>query len=95
MNTNPGLELRGRRGHTPEVKAWKRRAPSDSEDLEHLNQRLRHTSNLRELLKTKEDWKRLAQSDDEKGDEDVSFVQRMRLSMSGKFVRSDSYSIVP
>jgi len=37
MNTNAGLELRGRGGHTPEVKARKRGAPSDSDDLERLN----------------------------------------------------------
>ena len=95
MNTNAGLELRGRGGHTPEVKARKRGAPSDSEDLERLNKRLRHTSNFRQLLKAKEDRKRLAQFDDEKGDEDASFVKRMRLSMSGEFGRSDGDSIVP
>jgi len=66
MNTNPGLELRGHGGHTPEVKARKRGAPSDAEDLEHLNKRLRHTSNFRELLKAEEDRKRLAQFNYEK-----------------------------
>jgi len=47
------------------------------------------------LLKAKEDRKRLAQFDDEKGDEDASFVKGMRLSMSGEFGRSDGDSIVP
>ena len=95
MNTNVGLELSDRRGHTAEVKAQKGGAPSDSEDLELLNKRLRHTSNFRKLLKAKEDRKRLAQFDDEKGDEDASFVRRMRLSMSGEFGRSDADSNVP
>jgi len=49
MNSNAGLELRGRGGHTPEVKAPKRGAPSDSEDLERLNRTLRHTSNFRQF----------------------------------------------
>ena len=95
MNTNAWLELRGRRGHTPEVKARKRGAPSDWEDLDRLNKRLRHTSHFRELLKAKEDRKRLAQFDDEKGDEDASFIKRMCLCMSGEFARSDGDSIVP
>ena len=73
MNTNVGLELRGRRGHTPEVKARKRGAPSHSEDLEHLNKRLGPTSNYRQLLKTKEHGNLLAQFCDEKGDVDASF----------------------
>ena len=80
MNTHPGLELRGRRGHTPDVKVRKRRAPSESEDLEHLTKKLRHTSNFRELLKVNEDRKRLAQFDVEKGDEDGSLGKRMRLN---------------
>jgi len=95
MNTNAGLELSGPGGYTPEVKAWKRGAPSDSEDLEHLNKRLRHTSNFRERLKAKEDLKRLAQFNDEKADEDASFVKRMSLSMSREFGRCDRDSIVP
>jgi len=95
MNTNAGLELRGRGGHTPEVKARKRGPPSDSEDLEHLNKRLRHSLNFCEVLKAKEDRKRLAQFDDEKGDEDASFIKRMCLCMSGEFARSDGDSIVP
>ena len=95
MNTNAGLELRGRGGHTLEVKARKRGAPSDSEDLERLNKRLRHTSNFRELLKAKEDRKCLAQLNDEKGDGHASFVKRMHLSMSGKFCPSDGDSLVP
>jgi len=74
MNTHPWLGLRGRRGHTREVKGRKRGAPSDSEDLEHLNRRIRHTSNFRQLLKAKEVWKRLAQFDNEKGEKDASFV---------------------
>ena len=89
------MELRGRRGHTPEVKGQKRGAPSDWEDLDHLNKRLRHTSNVRELLKAREDQKRLAQCDDEKGDEDATFVMRMDMSMSGEFGQSDGDSIVP
>jgi len=95
MNTNPGLGQRGPAGHTPEVKAWKPEAPSDSEDLEHLNKRMRHTSNLCEWLRAKEDRKRLAQFDHDKGDEDASFFKRMRLSISREFGRSDPDSIVP
>jgi len=95
MNTNPGLELRGRGGHTREVKAQKCSPPSDWEDLQHLNKGLRHTSNFRELLKAKEARKRLAQFDDEKGAEDASIVKRMGLSMSGEFGRSDGDSVVP
>jgi len=95
MNTNAGLALRGRGGHTPEVKARKSRAPSDSEDLEHLNKRLLHTSNIPALLKAKEDRKCLAQLDHEKGDEDASFVKRMLLSMSDEFGRSGGDLIVP
>jgi len=95
MNTNAGLELRGRAGHTPEVKARKRGAPSNSEDLEHLNKRLRHTSNFRELLNAKDDRKRVAQFHDEKGDEHASFVKRMRRSMSAEFGRSDGDSLAP
>jgi len=83
------------RGDTLKVKAQKRRAPSDSEHLEHLKKRLRHTSNFCQLVKAKEDWKCLAQLDDERGDEDASFVKKMRLSMSGEFGRSDGDLIVP
>ena len=46
-------------------------------------------------MKGKEDRKRLAQFDDEKGDEYASFVKGMRLSMSVEFGRSDGDSIVP
>jgi len=95
MNPNPGLELKGHGGHTPEVKAQKGGAPSDTEDLEHLNKRLHHTSHFRELLKAEEDRERLAQFNYQKADQDPSVVKRMRLSMSRGFGRSDSASIVP
>jgi len=73
--------MSGRGGHTPEVKGRKLGPPSDSEDLEPLNKRLRNTSNFREWWKAMEYQKRLAQFDDEKGGEDASFDKRMRLSM--------------
>ena len=93
MNTHPGVEPRGRGGRAPDANIRKRGAPSDSEDLEDLTKKLRHTSNFRDLLKPKEDRKRLAQFDDEKGDENGALVKRMRLSMSGELCRSDSDSI--
>jgi hypothetical protein len=84
MNTHYGWDLGGRGGETPDVKVRKRGAPSDSEDWEHLNKKLRQASNVREWLKATEDRKRRAQFDDEKGDEDASPVKRLRLTLSAE-----------
>jgi len=84
MNTHYGWELGGRGGETPDVKVRKCGAPSDSEDWEHLNKKLRQASNVRQWLNAAEDRKRRAQFDDEKGDEDASPVKRLRLTLSGE-----------
>ena len=87
--------MRVREGHTPELKARKRRAPSDWEDLEHLNKRRCHASNFRKLLQAKENRNCLAVFDDRKGDEDASLGKRICLSMSGEFGRSKATRSYP
>jgi len=84
MNTHYGWDLGGRRGATPDVKIRKRGAPSDSEDWEHLNKKLRQASNVRLWLKATEDWEGGAKFNDEKGDEDASPVKRLCLTLSAE-----------
>jgi len=75
MNTQQGWDLGSRRGDTPHVKVQKWGAPSDSEDCENLNQKLRPPSNGRELWKPTEDRKGRQHFDDERGDKDVLPVE--------------------
>jgi len=84
MNTHYWWALGGRGGETRDVKVRKRGAPSDTEDWEHLNKKLRQASNVREWLKATEDWKRRAQFDDKKCDEDASPVKRLCLILSAE-----------
>ena len=91
VNTHQGSELRGCGGHTKDDKVRKRVAQSDSEEFERLCKKSRQTANVCKWLKARVDKKRRPQFDDEKGDEDRSFLKRMCLSMSP----SDSDLIVP
>jgi len=99
MNTHQGSEQRGGGAHTQDDKVRKRGAHSDSEDLdfERLCKKSRQAASVREWLNAKEDLKRRAQFDDEKGDEDPGSreAKRLLLTMSGEFGRSDDASIVP
>jgi len=99
MNTHQGSEQRGSGAHTQDDKVRKRGAHSDSEDLDfkRLCNKSRQAASVREWLNEKEDLKRRAQFDDEKGDEDPSSREAKRLlrAMSGEFGRSDDASIVP
>ena len=99
MNTHQGWEQRGGGAHTQDDKVRKRGAHSDSEDLnfEPLCKKSRQAASVREWLKAKEDLKRRAQFDDEKGDEDPGSreAKRLLLTMSRAFGRSDDSSIVP
>jgi len=54
-------------------------------------------TSVRELLNAKENLKRRAQFDDEKGHKDPGSreAKRLLLTMSGEFGRSDDASIVP
>jgi len=71
MNTHQGSEQRGSGAHTHDDKVRKCGAHSDSEDLdfERLCKKSRLGASVREWLNGKEDLKRRAQFDDEKGDE--------------------------
>jgi len=99
MNTHQGSEQRGGGAHTQDNKVRKGRAHSDSEDLdfERLCKKSRQAASVHEWLNAKEDLKRRAQFDDEKGDEDPGSreAKRLLLTMSGEFGRSDDASIVP
>ena len=84
MNTHYGWDLGGRGGETPDVRVLKRGAPSNSEDCEYLNKKLRQASNVIDSLKATEDQKRRAQFYDEKGDEYTSLVTRLCLTLSAE-----------
>ena len=99
MNTHQGSEQRGGRAHTQDNKVRKRGAHRDSEDLdfECLCKKLRQAASVRKWLNAKEDLKRRAQFDDEKGNEDPGSreAKRLLLTMSREFGRSDDASILP
>ena len=80
MNTHEGSEQRGGGAHTQDDKVRKRRAHSDSEDLdfERLCKKSRQATCVHERLNAKEDLKRRAQFDDEKGDEDPGSMEDKR-----------------
>ena len=98
MNTQQGSEQRGG-AYTQDDKVRKRGAHFDSEDLdfERLWKKSAQAASVREWLNPKEDLKRRAQFDDEKGDEDPGSMEakRLLLTMSREFGRSDDASIVP
>jgi len=99
MNTHQGSEQRGGGAHTHDDKVRKRGAHSDSEDLDFqsLCKKSRQAASVREWLNAKEDLKRRAQFDDEKGDEDPGSreAKRLLLTMSAEFGPSDDASILP
>jgi len=90
MNTHQGSEQRGGGAHTQDDKIRKREAHSDSEDLnfERLCKKSRQAASVPEWLNAKEDLKRRAQFDDEKGDEDPGSreAKRLRLTSLGSLV---------
>jgi len=89
MNTNRGSQKRGGRAHTRHDKVWKPGAHCDSEELdfERLCKKSLQAASVHEWLNTKENGKRGAIFDDEKGDEDPGSREAKRplLRMSGEF----------
>jgi len=89
MNTHQGSEQRGGGAHTQDDKVRKRGAHCDSHNLDFerlCKKSLRQAASVREWLNAKEDLKRRAQFDHEKGDEDPgSRDKRLLLTMSGDF----------